>query len=89
MKSLKIPLSADTYTAIARALAWNKKGELMMDKLKEANGIGIQFGEVHIMEIIKTMAAAALYAPIPQVSMFTFIKHNKVDKLSCINAATS
>ncbi|KAJ0182327.1 hypothetical protein K1T71_001696 [Dendrolimus kikuchii] len=67
MKSLKLEPSINTYTATARALVWNKKENLMFEELEKARQNGLEFGEEHIMEIVKTLAAIALYGPIPKV----------------------
>ncbi|XP_049882196.1 leucine-rich PPR motif-containing protein, mitochondrial-like [Pectinophora gossypiella] len=70
MQSLKIVKSADTYTAIARALAWNKQGDKVLEELSSAYKTGIRFGENHIMDIVKTLAECSLYAFIPQTLRF-------------------
>lgn len=67
MKSLKLEPSVDTYTATTRALAWNKKEDLMLNELEKARQKGFEFDETHIMEIVKTLAAVTLYQPIPKV----------------------
>ncbi|CAH0727544.1 unnamed protein product, partial [Brenthis ino] len=67
MKSLNLELSVSTYTFTARAYAWNKQNDLLMDELKKANDSGIKFGEVHIMEILKTLAIVNNYEPVPKV----------------------
>ncbi|CAB3256339.1 unnamed protein product [Arctia plantaginis] len=67
MKSLKINPTVDTYTAISRALAFNKEMDAMIASMSQAIRLGFRFTEVHIMEIVKTLSAVACYAPIPQV----------------------
>lgn len=67
MKSLNLELSVSTYTFTARAYAWNKQNDLLMDELKKAKDSGIKFGEVHIMEILKTLAFVNNYEPVPKV----------------------
>ncbi|XP_045768937.1 leucine-rich PPR motif-containing protein, mitochondrial [Maniola jurtina] len=67
MKSLQVKHSVNTYTATARAFAWNKKNNLLLEELEKAQKNGITFGEVHIMEIVKTLAAVGEYGPVPDV----------------------
>ena len=70
MKSLKLEPSANTYTYTARAYAWNKNNDLLIEELEKARNIGIQFGEIHIMEILKTLAVVSNYEPVAKVSSF-------------------
>nr|XP_026486597.1 leucine-rich PPR motif-containing protein, mitochondrial-like [Vanessa tameamea] len=67
MKSLKLEYSINTFTAVTRAFAFNKNNELLIDEIEKARNIGIKFDEIHIMEIVKTLAAVSNYGPIPQV----------------------
>ncbi|XP_039757887.1 leucine-rich PPR motif-containing protein, mitochondrial-like [Pararge aegeria] len=67
MKSLQVNLTVKTYTAIARAFAWNKKNNLLLEELAKAQKNGIIFGEVHIMEIVKTLAAVEEYGSVQNV----------------------
>lgn len=70
MKSLKLEKSIDTYTAVARALAWNKRTSNLLEEMEKARSSGLQFGEVQIMEIVKSLAIVGLYGTIPQVIAF-------------------
>ncbi|CAG9796380.1 unnamed protein product [Diatraea saccharalis] len=70
MKSLKIEKSLDTYTAIVRALAWNKKTNLVLEEMENVQKKGLQFEESHIMDIVKTLAASGSYEIIHQVLQF-------------------
>ncbi|CAH0405199.1 unnamed protein product [Chilo suppressalis] len=70
MKSLKINQSIDTYTAIVRALAWNKKSDLVLEEMKNVQKSSLQFEETHIMEIVKTLAVCGEYGIINQVLSF-------------------
>ncbi|KAL0850878.1 hypothetical protein ABMA28_006787 [Loxostege sticticalis] len=70
MKSLKLEKSIDTYTAVARALAWNKRTSNLLEEMEKARSSGLQFGEVQIMEIVKSLAIVGLYGTIPQVLKF-------------------
>ncbi|KAM3967869.1 leucine-rich PPR motif-containing protein, mitochondrial [Aphomia sociella] len=67
MKSLKLEHSVDTYTALARALAYNKQIKLLFEEMDKARRCGLQFGEVHIMEIVKTLAGMGSYDAVAQV----------------------
>lgn len=67
MKSLKLEESVDTYTAIARALAFNMIPESVLQEMEKAANMGIQFKEEHIMEIVKTLASMGDYLTIPKV----------------------
>ncbi|KAH9628360.1 hypothetical protein HF086_015890 [Spodoptera exigua] len=67
MRSLNVSPSIDTYTATARALAWNKKSKAVIEEMDAAVKNGLQFTEAHIMEIVKTLAVVGLYQPIPKV----------------------
>lgn len=67
MKSLKITPTVDTYTAISRALAFNKEIDAMITNMTQAIRLGFQFTEEHIMEIVKTLSAVTCYTPIPKV----------------------
>ncbi|CAH4031371.1 unnamed protein product [Pieris brassicae] len=70
MSSLKINKSVDTYTAIARAYAWNKKHNMLLDEMKKAENNEIQFDEIHIMEIVKSLADVVNYEPVPKVLQY-------------------
>ncbi|KAL4716909.1 hypothetical protein ACJJTC_012720 [Scirpophaga incertulas] len=70
MKSLKLEETLETYTAIACAFAWNKKTDQVLEELAKAEGKGFQFQEVHIMEIVKTLADVHMYDIIPKVLKF-------------------
>ncbi|XP_028159068.1 leucine-rich PPR motif-containing protein, mitochondrial-like isoform X1 [Ostrinia furnacalis] len=70
MKSLKLEKSIDTYTAVARALAWNKRTPNLLEEMENARSRGLEFGETHIMEIVKTLASIGLYGSIPKVLQF-------------------
>ncbi|XP_052737382.1 leucine-rich PPR motif-containing protein, mitochondrial [Bicyclus anynana] len=67
MKSLQVECTVNTYTAISRAFAWNKKINLLLEGLAKAQKNGIIFGEFHIMEMVKTLAAIGDYEPVPKV----------------------
>ncbi|XP_072940263.1 leucine-rich PPR motif-containing protein, mitochondrial-like isoform X2 [Epargyreus clarus] len=67
MKTLKVPYSIDTYTASARAYAWHKKNDQLLEEMKKAVRNGLQFGERNVMEIVKTLAMIGEYKPIPKV----------------------
>lgn len=67
MKSLKLEESANTYTAAARALVFNKDYEMMLQELEQAVRNQLVFKEEHIMEIVKTLAAMGEYLSIPNV----------------------
>ncbi|XP_022130285.2 leucine-rich PPR motif-containing protein, mitochondrial [Pieris rapae] len=70
MSSLKINKSVETYTAIARAYAWNKKHNMLLDEMKKAKNNEIQFDEIHIMEIVKSLAEVVNYEPVPKVLQY-------------------
>ncbi|KAG6447060.1 hypothetical protein O3G_MSEX004728 [Manduca sexta] len=67
MKSLKLEPSVDTYTAVARALAFNKKTDKVLEEMDKARRTGYQFEETHIMDIVKTLAVLGNYEPIPKI----------------------
>lgn len=67
MKSLKLEHSINTYTATARALAFNKKNDLLLKEMEKARNAGIKLDEVHLMDIVKTLASVGNYEPIPHV----------------------
>ncbi|XP_045459667.1 leucine-rich PPR motif-containing protein, mitochondrial-like [Melitaea cinxia] len=67
MKSLKLEHSINTYTATARALAFNKKNDLLLKEMDKARNAGIKFDEVHLMDIVKTLASVGNYEPIPRI----------------------
>ncbi|XP_026738894.1 leucine-rich PPR motif-containing protein, mitochondrial-like [Trichoplusia ni] len=67
MKSLNVAPSIETYTATVRALAWNKKPKPLLEEMEKAKELGMQFTEAHVMEIVKTLAYAGQYQPIPTV----------------------
>ncbi|XP_041975636.1 leucine-rich PPR motif-containing protein, mitochondrial [Aricia agestis] len=67
MKSLRLEYSADTYTAAARAYAAARQHDLVVSTLDAALASGIQLGETHVMEIVKTLAAVEGDSIIPKV----------------------
>lgn len=67
MKSVKLKQSIDTYTAVARALVWNKEDGPLLKEMDQTIKNGFQFEERHIMEIVKTLAVVGSYKTIPQV----------------------
>ncbi|XP_068626542.1 leucine-rich PPR motif-containing protein, mitochondrial isoform X2 [Battus philenor] len=67
MKSLKLNLTINTYTATVRAYIFNKKDELVLKEMHKAQQSGLQFDETHIMNIVKTLASVSLYELIPKV----------------------
>ena len=67
MRSLNVEPSIDTYTATARALAWNKESGPMLEEMEKAQKRGFYFTESHVMEIVKTLAHVGLYPTISQV----------------------
>ncbi|XP_004930031.2 leucine-rich PPR motif-containing protein, mitochondrial isoform X1 [Bombyx mori] len=67
MKSVKLKQSIETYTAVARALAWNKEDGPLLKEMDQTIKNGFQFEERHIMEIVKTLAVVGSYKTIPQV----------------------
>ncbi|XP_032528915.2 leucine-rich PPR motif-containing protein, mitochondrial-like [Danaus plexippus] len=67
MKSLQLDYSVNTYTAIARAYGWNKKNQQLIKEMNTAVKNGITFGEVHIMDIVKTLAFVGNHVSIPEV----------------------
>ncbi|KAJ8735797.1 hypothetical protein PYW07_007417 [Mythimna separata] len=70
MRSLNVEPSIDTFTATARALAWNKKPDVMLEEMVKARKKGFQFQESHIMEIVKTLAHVGLYQDIAKTLTF-------------------
>ncbi|KAJ8736098.1 hypothetical protein PYW08_006754 [Mythimna loreyi] len=70
MRSLNVEPSIDTWTATARALAWNKIPDVMLTEMGKVQKKGFQFTESHIMEIVKTLALVGLYQNIPKVLSF-------------------
>lgn len=70
MKSLQVEPTVNTYTATARAFAWNKKNDQLLEELAKAQSNGIKFGEVHIMDIVKTLASVEEYGPVSKVGQF-------------------
>lgn len=68
MKSLQLDYSVNTYTAIARAYGWNKKNQQLIKEMNTAVKNGITFGEVHIMDIVKTLAFVGNHVSIPEVT---------------------
>lgn len=69
MKSLKLKPSIDTYIATAKAYAWNKKNNLLLDEMNKVQTNGLKPDETHVMEVVKTLAAVNNYEPVPQVSI--------------------
>lgn len=69
MRSLNVESSIDTFTATARALAWNKESGPMLEEMEKAQKRGLYFKESHVMEVVKTLAHVGLYQTIPQVCM--------------------
>ncbi|VVC95207.1 unnamed protein product, partial [Leptidea sinapis] len=67
MNSLKIENSVDTYTATACVYACNNKNSLLLEELDKARQAGVQFGESHIMTIVKNAAFSNNYEPIPTI----------------------
>ncbi|XP_052757762.1 leucine-rich PPR motif-containing protein, mitochondrial-like [Galleria mellonella] len=67
MKSLKLENSIETHTATMKALAYNKQIKLLFEEMDKAERSGLQFDEVHIMEIVKTLANVGSYQSIPRV----------------------
>ncbi|XP_063616303.1 leucine-rich PPR motif-containing protein, mitochondrial [Cydia splendana] len=67
MKSLKFEHTIDTHTSISRALAFNKKEELLLKEMEMARQNGHQFEETHVMEIVKSMAAGKMYKLVPKI----------------------
>lgn len=67
MKSLKFESTVNTYTAIAKGLAWNKKEDLLFQEIEKARQNGLEFQETHIMELVKTLAGTGNYDAIPKV----------------------
>ncbi|CAG4954237.1 unnamed protein product [Colias eurytheme] len=67
MSSLKIPKTVDTYTALIKAYAWNKKNNLVIEQFRNALDKGFVFEELHIMDVVKTLAAVGNYELVPKV----------------------
>lgn len=73
MTSLKMERSADTYVAVLRALAFNKRREILLEELSKAyHEHKIDFEEKHIMEVVKTVAVIGMYDIVPKVSIYSF-----------------
>lgn len=73
MTSLKIERTADTYTALARVFAWNKKSEVILEEMGKARANGLVFEERHVMEIVKTLAEMNFYELVPRVSSLVIL----------------
>ncbi|XP_059051022.1 leucine-rich PPR motif-containing protein, mitochondrial-like [Achroia grisella] len=67
MKSLKLENSLETCLAKVRALAYNKQFKLLYEEMDKTKTSGLQFSEIHIMEIVKTLAAVGSYEYVAKV----------------------
>ncbi|KOB73333.1 putative leucine rich protein [Operophtera brumata] len=74
MKSLKLEHSIDTYTAKVRSLIWNKQNSFIVEEMDRAVKNGFQFGETHVMEIVKTLANMGFYETLKSPSISPYMQ---------------